>query len=117
MSAGWSDPAPAIPWSVPPGPVLLFFGACKKIPDPSVRRENAPSTRGLCFDTREFGRLSPPADLPASLPHSVVGSTWVALARRRFHFSRQKSPAGSPARDRIHSGRAAFANVFAKIPG
>src|SRR4029077_17922408 len=75
------------------------------------------STRGLCFDTREFGQLSPPADPPASPPHFVVGSTWAAPARLRFRSCRQKSHAESPVRDRIRSARAAFANVFAKIPG
>src|SRR5207249_11588691 len=92
-------------------------GACKKIPGPLVQKGNAPLIRAPCFDTTRFGRLSRPADLPASRPHSVVGSTWAAPARLRFHFCRQKSHAGSPARDRIRSAQAAFANVFAKIPG
>src|SRR5947208_7200002 len=117
MTAGWPDRAPTIPWSVPPGRAPLFFVACKKIPGPSVRIENAPSIRGLCFDTREFGRLSPPADPPASPPHFVVGSTWAALARLRFRSYRRKSHAESPDRDRIRYARAASANVFGKIPG
>src|SRR5207302_10413043 len=86
MLAGWPDRAPAIPWSVPPGRAPLFFVACKKIPDPSVRKENAPLTRALCFDTRESGRLSRPEDLTACLRHSVVGSTWAAWARILFRF-------------------------------
>src|SRR5438045_9795630 len=117
MLAGWPDRAPAIPWSVPPGRAPLVFVACKKIPDLSVRTENAPSTRGLCFDTREFGRLSPPADPPASPPHFVVGSTWAAPARLRFRSCRRKSHAESPVRDRIRSARAASATVLGKIQG
>src|SRR5947199_9955529 len=112
MLAGWPDRAPAIPWSAPLGRAPLFFVACKEIPDPSVRKENAPLTRALCFDTREFGRLSPLAGLPVSPPHFVVGSTSAAPARLRSHFCRQKSRDGSPARDRIRSARAVSANVF-----
>src|SRR5258707_1260910 len=68
MTAGWPDRAPTIPWSVPSGRALPFFFACKKIPGPSVRRENAPQTRGCADENCGPNRTNAPCESHAIRP-------------------------------------------------
>src|ERR1700730_5118994 len=86
----WLDRAPAILSRARRVPARRVSAACKRTPDLSERKENAPSTQAPCFGTREFAPPLPPGAQPDSQPPPAVRSTSAALAPPPLRFCRQK---------------------------
>ncbi len=113
----WPDRAQAIPLSARPGRAPLSFAACKKIPDLSVRKENATSARAPCSGTRGCAPLSAPAARPGWPRSRAARSTSVAAPRRCSGRASGKWPTASPASGRSRNRPAGSANVLSNTPG